>query len=638
MEELAPGDVVFRMLDDVGVAATVRSVDVSARTLCVTFNDGGGEESDVDFDEIELEDPAALALPLPHAASELQVEQKESEYSHEDHGNGAGDAPPLPRAFGEAPDIPDYPADSEDSPSLPAPAKAVSEADSQPPPSEQKEKPLTLTQMMAQLSARVESFAQQQEDLKHAFQKAHDERNVLTEEVRRSKEQVEIQEANRNRAAREYQLADMQLKRASADVEMALKKAVPFLTGAKPDFALLDYAGSGSSRFAGFPTIEEGGGTGAGGGGAKKYHGASPPGARAAIVTTVRYAAADVIAAFCRWHLFKGFVHIYLFFEDPQEAFRFKQYLRAKLTPVAQATEDGLSHAWMAILSGESVSIIVTDVVDVARADPVYLSEKRESSFMKTPEAGSLDTEIMARQCLNAEVAAARAATHPSHSGGRMDWLLHIDIDELFLVQAADPMEQQPTVSQHFSSVPAEVQFVAYVNHEAVPEHDGDIRNYFTEVCLFKQNPNVFKRRPQEVRLAFLAFRKLAALMRRLSKALPQSQVASNCRKCLETIPQVERPGSSGPSAQRASCSRTKRVCQSISRACTFSPTRMESRRCVYIDQVRVQVRPLCFPGHTQCIVGEDRRSWALTGSRRKRVCCITPNVVLPLSSANFNC
>ena len=128
---------------------------------------------------------------------------------------------------------------------------------------------------------------------------------------------------------------------------------------------------------------------------------------------------------------------------------------------------------------------------------------------------------------------------------------------------------QQPTVSQHFSSVPAEVQFVAYVNHEAVPEHDGDIRNYFTEVCLFKQNPNVFKRRPQEVRLAFLAFRKLAALMRRLSKALPQSQVASNCRKCLETIPQVERPGSSGPSAQRASCSRTKRVCQSISRACT---------------------------------------------------------------------
>lgn len=49
----------------------------------------------------------------------------------------------------------------------------------------------------------------------------------------------------------------------------------------------------------------------------------------------------------------------------------------------------------------------------------------------------------MARQCLNAEVAAARAATHPSHSGGAMDWLLHIDIDELFLVQAVDPMEQQ---------------------------------------------------------------------------------------------------------------------------------------------------------------------------------------------------
>lgn len=35
------------------------------------------------------------------------------------------------------------------------------------------------------------------------------------------------------------------------------------------------------------------------------------------------------------------------------------------------------------MLSGESVSIIVTDVVDAARADPIYLAEKRESSFMK---------------------------------------------------------------------------------------------------------------------------------------------------------------------------------------------------------------------------------------------------------------
>ena len=52
--------------------------------------------------------------------------------------------------------------------------------------------------------------------------------------------------------------------------------------------------------------------------------------------------------------------------------------------------------------------------------------------YVQTPWGKQLATEIMARQCLNAEVAALRATTHPSTGGGPMDWLLHIDIDELF--------------------------------------------------------------------------------------------------------------------------------------------------------------------------------------------------------------
>ncbi len=63
-------------------------------------------------------------------------------------------------------------------------------------------------------------------------------------------------------------------------------------------------------------------------------------------MTTVRYAKADVAAAFCRWHLFKGFAHVFMFFEDPQEAFAFKQYMRQHLSASAQAAEEDLNHSY----------------------------------------------------------------------------------------------------------------------------------------------------------------------------------------------------------------------------------------------------------------------------------------------------
>ena len=127
----------------------------------------------------------------------------------------------------------------------------------------------------------------------------------------------------------------------------------------------------------------------------------------------------------------------------------------------------------------------------------------RATSHPQTPEADSVATEIMSRQCLNAEIAAKRALEFPSHSGGPMDWLLHIDIDELFFVSS--PASSVATthfnaVAHHFAQVPPDIQYVAYVNHEAVPEHAGDVHNYFTEISLFKRNPNVFKRQAHEVR------------------------------------------------------------------------------------------------------------------------------------------
>jgi hypothetical protein len=114
--------------------------------------------------------------------------------------------------------------------------------------------------------------------------------------------------------------------------------------------------------------------------------------------------------------------------------------------------------------------------------------------------------QIMPRQCLNAEVASVRAVTHPDALGGPMDWLLHIDIDELFMLPGAGADGggggASTMVPEHFASVPPSEGFVAYVNHEAVPEHSGDIGNYFLETSLFKRNPNVFARQAQEVRVS----------------------------------------------------------------------------------------------------------------------------------------
>jgi hypothetical protein len=49
---------------------------------------------------------------------------------------------------------------------------------------------------------------------------------------------------------------------------------------------------------------------------------------------------------------------------------------------------------WMRLLSGESLSIIVTDAIDAARADPVYVMQKRESALIKSAEAPHLQTEV----------------------------------------------------------------------------------------------------------------------------------------------------------------------------------------------------------------------------------------------------
>jgi hypothetical protein len=175
---------------------------------------------------------------------------------------------------------------------------------------------------------------------------------------------------------------------------------------------------------------------------------------RAAIVTTLRNAEA-VLDSFIAYHLAIGFDHIFLFFDDPAD----RDLPRAAAHPAITAIphDSDLRRAWTAL--------------------PHYCEL-----------AEFVDTEVMARQSLNAFVAMDMARDRG------LDWLLHIDADELFY----SPRE---TAAAHFAQLQnGPFDSVIYLNHEAVPEQDC-IDDFFREVDLFKVLPSSAPHTPEAIRL-----------------------------------------------------------------------------------------------------------------------------------------
>ena len=166
---------------------------------------------------------------------------------------------------------------------------------------------------------------------------------------------------------------------------------------------------------------------------------------KTALVTTLRNAGAT-LDYFVAYHLSVGFDHLFLFFDDPDDAL----FERFEGHPA------------------------ITAVKNTARLRRRWLQTR--SAAENYPFA---DREVMARQILNADVAVQMAL----HSD--IDWLLHIDADELFY----SPTE---SVADHFAGLSARgVEVARYLNHEAIPE-TSRVRNFFTEVSLFKRNRNAF--------------------------------------------------------------------------------------------------------------------------------------------------
>jgi hypothetical protein len=166
---------------------------------------------------------------------------------------------------------------------------------------------------------------------------------------------------------------------------------------------------------------------------------------RVAIVTTIRNAGA-VLQSFLHYHLSTGFEHIFLFFDDPHDDSIREVENHPRISVIRHDEE--LRRKWR-----------------MTRAYAKFEYLRRY-----------VDLEVMARQALNVGVAIELALEK------QFDWLLHIDVDELFY-------SPDKSVRDHFQTLSdANIRRAVYSNYEGVPQKT-DVSDYFREVTIFKKNP-----------------------------------------------------------------------------------------------------------------------------------------------------
>jgi hypothetical protein len=167
--------------------------------------------------------------------------------------------------------------------------------------------------------------------------------------------------------------------------------------------------------------------------------------ARAAVVTTL-INADKILGSFIKYHQSIGFDHIYLFFDDPND--KAIEKIRSIPNITITRNDDQLKKRW--------------------QKTKLYQTKKEYRNY--------IDSEAMSRQMLNMAVACQMAQED------KIDWLLHIDIDELFYLP-------NQSVSEHFEELTRnDIASVQYLNYEGIPE-EFEIEDFFKDVTLFKKNP-----------------------------------------------------------------------------------------------------------------------------------------------------
>ena len=179
---------------------------------------------------------------------------------------------------------------------------------------------------------------------------------------------------------------------------------------------------------------------------------------RAGLVSTV-YRGGPKLDAWCEHHFSLGMEHIFLIFDhldEPEEAADAERlasvYAPSRLT--VWSGERLMEEGWPDVPGGPDVA-----------------------ELKRLARSGSASAAVAARQTLNASTAlqAAKAGT----LGGRaLDWLLHLDLDELLYLEGAG--RGGGTLGEHFAAASATgFSVIRYLNHELLPPHQPGLPSRF---------------------------------------------------------------------------------------------------------------------------------------------------------------
>ena len=174
------------------------------------------------------------------------------------------------------------------------------------------------------------------------------------------------------------------------------------------------------------------------------------PRPRAGLVSTV-YRGGPQLDAWCQHHFALGMEHIVLIFDhlkDPAEAADADRL--ASLYPPSRLT----------VWSGER--LMEEDWPDVPGGPDV-------AELKRLARSGSASAAVAARQTMNASTA-LQAAKAGTLGGSALDWLLHLDLDEVFYLEGAG--RGGSTLGDHFGAASAAgFSLIRYLNHELLAPH-----------------------------------------------------------------------------------------------------------------------------------------------------------------------
>lgn len=189
---------------------------------------------------------------------------------------------------------------------------------------------------------------------------------------------------------------------------------------------------------------------------------------RVGIVSTVR-GAGRALEMWCRHHFSVGFEHLVLVFDRLEEAAE---------AATAEALRELFPPSQLAIWSSAQLRDERWQQIRAATGD---------DELLRAADEGDAPQAVASRQALNASAALQAAATE-EFGGSPLDWLVHLDHDELFYLHGNG--RGGVSAHEHFATLDtACIGLTRYVNHELLlPRQRGG-------GAMFKRNPHLARAR-----------------------------------------------------------------------------------------------------------------------------------------------